>query len=466
MKAKNGNQECLSSERFSTLTSRQFLSDHCLTVRGSENRAQTELARRNLVFARVRFKNIMEGSLEENRSFVIDAQTIRSFRRLSIGFMLSIVSTVLFVAVSLELWTLILMAPLAIVYIAGMYMRGSGWRLIGFSTTQRAVEVSAILIVLFPFWQTFFARAQLFRFGRFQGLIFLIPLALWTFYTCLENLSFRELEKKFALKLISARILSALGIISYALAYGYGVFIHNPGIFDSLYSMMVFPFIYGVFAAPFLILCSLILIVKLGDARMPAPKMVKNGSKRADLHYWVFGVVILLLVILLGLLLFFPMQRIGLGDEIKGFPAKETSLTVWNWTTTLTVNVTGIAQANPQYQQYVVLNVSLRNIASHEVYFGTNDSFNQELQQAKTRNLFLEYFYDLPKYGRMTEIAHSETNALDIGWGITPTEKLSSLAPNQSVNGSIYFIIHQVWTPKNLFCNDTNGRLFTVALNN
>jgi hypothetical protein len=166
--------------------------------------------------------------------------------------------------------------------------------------------------------------------------------------------------------------------------------------------------------------------------------------------------------------MYFPVQIIGLGDEVKGFPVKETSLTVWNWTTALTVNVTGIAQADPQYhQQYVVLNVSLRNIASHEVYFGTNDSFNQELQQAKTKNLFLEYRSGpVSKGGWITEIAHSETNALDIGWGITLTEKLSSLTPNQSANGSIYFIIHRGWTPENLFCNDTNGRLFTVALNN
>jgi hypothetical protein len=408
----------------------------------------------------------MEGSSEKNGSFVIDAQTIRSFRRLSIGFMLSIVSIVLFIAVALELWTLILMAPLAIVYIAGVYTRGSGWRLLGFSITQRAIELCAIFIVLFPFWQAALGFARTYFFQTYGGAIYLFPLAIWAFYSWIEIRSFRELEKKFALKLMSARILSALGIIAYALAYGYGVFVQRTGSFGSLYSLMVFPFVYGVFGAPFLILCSLILIVKLNEARMPVSKIVKNGSKRAHLHYWVFGAVILFLVILFGLLLFFPMQRIGLGDEIKGFPVKETSLTVWNWTTALTVNVTGIAQADPQYQEYVVLNVSLRNIASHEVHFGTNDSFNQELQQAKTKNLFLEYFYDLPKYGRMTEIAHSETNALDIGWGITPTEKLSSLAPNQSVNGSMYFIIHQVWTPESLFCNDTNGRLFTVELNN
>jgi K+-transporting ATPase A subunit len=46
----------------------------------------------------------------------------------------------------------------------------------------------------------------------------------------------------------------------------------------------------------------------------------------STLHNWVFGVVVLLLLIILGLLLFFPMPRIGLGDEIKGFPVKETSL--------------------------------------------------------------------------------------------------------------------------------------------
>jgi hypothetical protein len=345
-------------------------------------------------------------------------------------------------------------------------MRGSGWRLIGFTTTQRAVEVSAVLIVLFPFWQAFLGLTPFF-YGMFAGLIFLIPLALWTFYTYLENRSFRELEKKFALKLIIARILSTLGIISYASAYGYGVFTHRS--FDSFYSLMVFPFIYGVFAAPFLILCSLILIVRLGDVRMPAPKMAKNGSKRAHLHDgWIFGAMILLSVILIGSLVYFPVQIIGLGDEAKGFPVEETSLTVWNWTTALTVNVTGIAKADPQYyQQYAVLNVSLRNIASHEVYFGINDSFNRELQQAKTKNLFLEYRSGpVSKGGWISEIAHSETNALDIGWGITLTEKLSSLTPNQSANGSIYFIIHRGWTPENLFCNDTNGRLFTVALNN
>jgi len=110
----------------------------------------------------------------------------------------------------------------------------------------------------------------------------------------------------------------------------------------------------------------------------------------------MFGVVVLLLLIIFGLLLFFPMPRIGLGDEIKGFPVKETSLTVWNWTTALAVSVTGIAQADPQYQEYIVLNVSLRNVASHEICFGTNDSFNQELQQAKTKNLFLEAVYEAP----------------------------------------------------------------------
>lgn len=160
------------------------------------------------------------------------------------------------------------------------------------------------------------------------------------------------------------------------------------------------------------------------------------------------------------------MPRIGLGDEIKGFPVKETSLAVWNWTTALAVKVTGIAQADPQYQEYIVLNVSLRNVASHEIYFGTNDSFNQELQQAKTKNLFLEAVYEAPRYGTTTLLVHSETNALDIGWGITPTEKLSSLTPNQSINGYVYFIIHQGYTPKSLVCNDTNGELFTVEFNN
>jgi hypothetical protein len=78
----------------------------------------------------------------------------------------------------------------------------------------------------------------------------------------------------------------------------------------------------------------------------------------------------------------------------------------------------------------------------------------------------LEAVYEAPRYGTTTLLVHSETNALDIGWGITPTEKLSSLTPNQSINGYVYFIIHQGYTPKSLVCNDTNGELFTVEFNN
>jgi hypothetical protein len=213
----------------------------------------------------------MESSFEKKRSFVIDVQTVRSFRKLSIGFMLSSVSTVLFVAVPLEPW--ILMAPLAIVYVASVYTRGSGWRLLGFSTTQRAVGLCAIAIVLFPLWQATLGLIRGWLYGMSEGLIFLFPSALWAFYTILENHSLRELEKKFALKLTSARILSTLGIIVYTLVYGYGLFTQRAG---SLYSLILFPFVYGFFASPFLVLCSLILVVKLVKARIPAPK---NGQK-------------------------------------------------------------------------------------------------------------------------------------------------------------------------------------------
>jgi hypothetical protein len=176
--------------------------------------------------------------------------------------------------------------------------------------------------------------------------------------------------------------------------------------------------------------------------------------------------VILLLVVILLLLLLYPIGRIGLGDQVEGFPVKEMSLTVWNWTAELVVNVSGLAQPDPQYQEFIVLKVSLRNTATYAVYFGRNDSFNLELQQAKIKNLFLEATYQHPRYGTETIIVHSETDALDIGWGITLTEKPSLLTPNQLMNGSLYFIMHQGYTPKSLFCNDTNGLLFTVALDN
>jgi hypothetical protein len=181
----------------------------------------------------------------------------------------------------------------------------------------------------------------------------------------------------------------------------------------------------------------------------------------------MFGFVILALLIILGLVLILPNPRFGpgLGDEVKGFPVDEMSLTVWNWTTAHSVNVTGIAQLGTN-QKYVVLSLSVRNIADHEVYFGRNDAFNEKFQKAKTKNLLLENSITYPKYGESVERAHAEASALDMGWGITLTNELTSLAPNQSVNGSLYFIIGEYYTPKKLVCTDiAHGDIFTVGLN-
>ena len=54
----------------------------------------------------------------------------------------------------------------------------------------------------------------------------------------------------------------------------------------------------------------------------------------------VFGVAIHVLLVILGLVLFFPITRIGLGDEIQGFPVKGMSMTVWSWTTESAENIT------------------------------------------------------------------------------------------------------------------------------
>jgi hypothetical protein len=179
----------------------------------------------------------------------------------------------------------------------------------------------------------------------------------------------------------------------------------------------------------------------------------------------VFGLVILVLFIALVLTFVLPKSIFGpgLGDEVKGFPVDEMSLTVWNWTVADGVNVTGIAQLGA-YDKYVVLSVSLRNIADHPVYFGRNDTFNESLEKAKTKTLLLESVKNVGK-GEETDRALAQTSALDMGWGITLTNKLTFLGPNQSVNGFLYFMIYEYNIPKRLVCNDVGkGDVFSVDL--
>jgi hypothetical protein len=179
----------------------------------------------------------------------------------------------------------------------------------------------------------------------------------------------------------------------------------------------------------------------------------------------VFGLVILALLIIIGLTFVLPNSIFGpgLGDEVKGFPVDEMSLTVWNWTAADSVNVTGIAQLGA-YDKYVVLSVSLRNTVDHPVYFGRNDTFNESLEKAKTKSLILESVVNVGK-GEETDRAHAQTSALDMGWGITLTNKLTSLGPNQSVNGYLYFMIYALNNPKKLVCNDVGkGDVFAVDL--
>jgi hypothetical protein len=179
----------------------------------------------------------------------------------------------------------------------------------------------------------------------------------------------------------------------------------------------------------------------------------------------VFGLVILALLIILGLTFVLPNSIFGpgLGDEVKGFPVDEMSLTVWNWTVADSMNVTGIAQLGT-YDKYVVLSVSLRSMVDHPVYFGRNDEFNESLEKAKTKTLMLESVVNVGN-GEETDRARAQTSALDLGGGIALTNKLISLGPNQSVNGSLYFMIYALNAPKRLVCNDVGkGDVFIVDL--
>ena len=179
-----------------------------------------------------------------------------AFEKLRLGFKLSIISIVLFVAS--PLWGVgFLGFGLIAIYILSVYQRASGWKLLGFRETRTTILVGAVFLVVYPFC---LLLTGLFLWGFFDmlmatGLIFWFPLFPWALYTYVENRSMKELEKRLHINLRSARILALIGIAALVIVACFGWILH-------LYALD-FPFVSGIFASPFLIASCVLLIKRL-----------------------------------------------------------------------------------------------------------------------------------------------------------------------------------------------------------
>jgi hypothetical protein len=179
-----------------------------------------------------------------------------AFEKLRLGFKLSIISIVLFVAS--PLWGAgFLGFGLIAIYILSVYQRASGWKLLGFRETRTTMLVCAVFLVVYPFW---LLLTGLFLWGFFDmlmvtGLIFWFPLFPWALYTYVENRSMKKLEKQLHINLRSATILPLIGIVALVMAACFGWILH----LDAL----KFPFVSGIFASPFLIASCVLFIKRL-----------------------------------------------------------------------------------------------------------------------------------------------------------------------------------------------------------
>ena len=84
------------------------------------------------------------------------------------------------------------------------------------------------------------------------GSIFWLPLFPWALYTYAENRSIKELEKRLHINLRSARILALIGIVALVIVACFGWILQ-------LFALN-FPFVWGIFASPFLIASCVLLI--------------------------------------------------------------------------------------------------------------------------------------------------------------------------------------------------------------
>jgi hypothetical protein len=177
-------------------------------------------------------------------------------QRLRLGFKLSLVTVTLLTVITAEypVFAYALYA-VAIIYVLSIHERTSGWKLLGFRNTYTVMWFSAIIMLFSPVNFVFLGLLGA------QNYTLLLPLLIWGVYTYIENRSVKELDKKLVLNLRPARLASLTGILAFTAAFCYEV-VTRPNLFP--YAAP--PFQAPIIASPFLIVSSVLLIIRLNHA--------------------------------------------------------------------------------------------------------------------------------------------------------------------------------------------------------
>jgi hypothetical protein len=156
-----------------------------------------------------------------------------------------------------------------------------------------------------------------------------------------------------------------------------------------------------------------------------------------------------------------PAASYNVGDEVKGFPVSELSLTIWNYY---------IVQEVPELfsgGQFLILNVSIHNLVDRDLLFNDSIDFHSQLVEATNKYLVLQYSRKVGQVSDMGLTNPKIPSGQFDWWGIAlNVSSLNSLGPNQSINGSMYFTTGQDFTPEKLICKSSTQTkpLFEVNL--
>jgi len=188
----------------------------------------------------------------------------------------------------------------------------------------------------------------------------------------------------------------------------------------------------------------------------------------ADLNkeskFWLTAFILIVAIIVVSSVYSYwerlPYAYYEIGDEIKGFPIDEISITVSNFFISPDLTF-------PKDSINVNLNLTIRNLSNHPIYFNEGE-FPQKFNQATNKQFYIEYEKEGGRGG--TSVRKSGDNWGDL-WGITvfgvPNDGFKSLAANESVNGSMHFVLgNATYTSFTIICrsNAESKPLFIVSL--
>ena len=195
-----------------------------------------------------------DSQVDSSRRTSEDFKRTMGLQRLRLGFKLSAVTVTLLTVVTVDypVFAYALYA-VAITYVLSIHERTSGWKLLGFRDTYIVMWFGAIIILFSPLNFVFLGLLGA------QNYILLLPLLIWGVYTYIENRSVKELDKKLVLNLRHARLASLTGILAFTAAFCYELF----GIRPNLFPYAAPPFQALIIASPFLIVSSVLLIIRL-----------------------------------------------------------------------------------------------------------------------------------------------------------------------------------------------------------